>query len=120
VHGRIAILYAAIVAGADHRSLFIENGGADGDAAFGESFAGFGDGDGEHGVVVERVSHWRDYTRVRLACGRLACRIVSGSGISRTAQILALRAFLTGRGIFDRLSYGSAGKKMRYYGSDAA
>ena len=106
MHGWIAILYAAIVAGADKSSLFIENGGADGDAAFGESFAGFGDGGGEHGVVVESVSHWRDYTRVAvakgdytrfwwrysprkhrddglrwhpssiLACGRLACRIV--------------------------------------------
>ena len=57
-------MYAAIVAGTYERSLFIENGGADGDAALGESFAGFGDGDGEHGVVVERVAHWRDYTRV--------------------------------------------------------
>ena len=66
MQGWIVILYAAIVAGADESSLFIENGGADGDAAFGESFAGFRDGDGEHGVVVERVCHWRDYTRVRL------------------------------------------------------
>ena len=63
VHGWIAILYAAIVAGADESSLFIENGGADGDAAFGESFAGFGDGDGEHGVVVEQVGHWRWWWR---------------------------------------------------------
>ena len=66
MQGWIVILYAAIVAGTEERSLFIENGGADGDAAFGESFAGFRDGDGEHGVVVERVCHGRDYTRVRL------------------------------------------------------
>ena len=67
MQGRIAILYTAIVAGADESSLFIENGGADRDAAVGEAFAGFGDGDGEHCVVVESVWHWRDYTRAGLA-----------------------------------------------------
>ena len=64
VEGWVVILYAAIVAGAEEGSVFVEDGGADGDAAFGESFAGFGDGDGEHGVVVESVWHLADYTRV--------------------------------------------------------
>ena len=82
MQGWIAILYAAIVAGADESSLFIENGGADGDAAFGESFAGFGDGDIEHGVVVERVGHWRDYTRVRL--GRAITRECGGVTLADT------------------------------------
>ena len=30
-----------------------EDSGSDGDASFGEAEAGFGDGDGEHGVRVE-------------------------------------------------------------------
>ncbi len=62
VEGWVVILYAAIVTGAEQRSVFVEDGGADGDAAFGESFAGFGHGDSEHGVVVERVFHGTDYT----------------------------------------------------------
>jgi hypothetical protein len=58
----IVILYAAIVTSAEERSVFVEDRGADGDAAFGEAFAGFGDGDGEHGGVVEGVWHRTDYT----------------------------------------------------------
>ena len=57
VEGRIAKLHAAIVAGAKESAAFIENGGADGDATFGESFAGFGESDCEHGGVIERVCH---------------------------------------------------------------
>ena len=64
VQGWVVILYAAIVAGAEERSVLVEDRGTDGDAAFGESFAGFGDGYGEHGVVVEGVWHLADYTRV--------------------------------------------------------
>ena len=37
MQGWIAILYAAIVTGTDERSVFIENGGANRNAAFGES-----------------------------------------------------------------------------------
>lgn len=55
-------MHAAIVAGAEERAAFIENGGADGDAAFGETFAGFGEGDGEHGGLIEVVLHSRNYT----------------------------------------------------------
>ena len=57
VEGGIAILDAAIVAGAEERAVFIENGRADRDAAFGEAFAGFGEGDREHGAVIERSLH---------------------------------------------------------------
>jgi len=64
VEGGIVILYAAIVTGAEEGSVFVEDRGADRDAAFGESFAGFGEGDGEHGVRVESVWHLADYTRV--------------------------------------------------------
>ena len=52
VDGRVVVLYAAIVAGGDEFAGVVEDGGTDGDAAFGEAFAGFGDGDGEHGVRV--------------------------------------------------------------------
>jgi len=61
----IAELHAAIVAGAEERAVFVENGGADGDAAFGEAFAGFGDGDGEHGGGIESVFHWLNYCTER-------------------------------------------------------
>jgi len=64
VEGWVVILYAAIVTGAEESSVFVEDRRADGNAAFGESFTGFGDGDGEHGVVGGRVRHWADYTRV--------------------------------------------------------
>jgi hypothetical protein len=41
------------VAAAEHPSVTIEQGGADGDAALGQPLAGFGDGDLEQGTVVE-------------------------------------------------------------------
>jgi hypothetical protein len=58
-------LYAAIVARADERSLFIENCGADGNAALSQSFVSFGDGDGEHGVEIQPVRHREQYTQLR-------------------------------------------------------
>jgi hypothetical protein len=57
VQRRIAKLHAAIVAGAEQRAAFIKNGSADGDAAFGEAFACFGESDREHRRVVVCVSH---------------------------------------------------------------
>lgn len=41
VHGGIAILHAAIVAGTNEFSLAVENCGADGDTALGQALAGF-------------------------------------------------------------------------------
>jgi hypothetical protein len=64
VQGWIAILYAAIVTGTDERSVFIENGGANRNAAFGESLAGFGDGDKQHRAEMQRVRHGQKYTRL--------------------------------------------------------
>ena len=64
MQGGIAILYAAIVAGADERSVFIENRGANRNAAFGESFAGFGNGDKQHRAEIQRVRHGQKYTRL--------------------------------------------------------
>ena len=61
VERRVAVLHAAIVAGTDEVSLFVENRGADGDAAFGEAFAGFGDGHGEHRSRIKGMRHGRDY-----------------------------------------------------------
>jgi hypothetical protein len=57
-------LYAAIVTGTDKRSVFIENGGANRNAAFGESLAGFGDGDKQHRAEIQRVGHGQKYTRL--------------------------------------------------------
>ena len=62
MQGGIAILYAAIVAGADERSVFIENRGANRNAAFGESFAGFGNGDKQHRAEIQGVRHGQKYT----------------------------------------------------------
>jgi hypothetical protein len=42
VHRGIAILHAAIVSGGEERAIGIENGGADGQAALGQTLAGFG------------------------------------------------------------------------------
>ena len=63
VEGGITELHPAIVAGAEQRAVLIEDGGADGDATFGEAFAGFGESDGEHGGMVEGACHLRNYTR---------------------------------------------------------
>jgi hypothetical protein len=57
-------LYAAIVAGAQEFSGGIENCGADGNAAFGEAFAGFGDRDLEHGRVTWSGHHTEVYGEV--------------------------------------------------------
>ena len=63
VERRIAELHAAIVPGAEERAVVIEDGGADGDAAFGKSFAGFGERNGQRGAMIETVFHCRNYTR---------------------------------------------------------
>ena len=57
VQGGIAVLNAAIAAGAKQFSLRVENGGADGDAAFGEALAGFGNCDREHGLGIRSGGH---------------------------------------------------------------
>jgi hypothetical protein len=44
--------------------MFIENGGANRNAAFGESLAGFGDGDKQHRAEIQRVRHGQKYTRL--------------------------------------------------------
>jgi hypothetical protein len=69
-------LYPAIVAGTDERSVFIENCGADGDAAFGESFAGFGNGQRQQRFEIQRIRHGQKYTRLRgkRGCGRFRRR----------------------------------------------
>jgi hypothetical protein len=47
------LLHAPVVAAAYQSPIRSEDGCANGDAAFGEAGAGFFDGDGEHGGVVE-------------------------------------------------------------------
>jgi hypothetical protein len=59
-------------------------------------------------VVVESVSHWRDYTRVWFA--RAITRVCGG---------VTLRGH-TAESSTGCPACGSAGKKMRYYGSGAA
>jgi hypothetical protein len=51
--GRVALLDAAIVAAAEQGAILVEESGADGDASFGESEAGFVERDGKH-VPVKR------------------------------------------------------------------
>ena len=50
--------------GTDEPSVFIENGGANRNAAFGESLAGFGDGDKQHRAEIQGVRHGQKYTRL--------------------------------------------------------
>src|SRR5580698_701125 len=58
VHGGIALLYATVVSGADEfPGGGVKDGGADGDATFGEAGAGFLQCDGEHGGVIKCVGH---------------------------------------------------------------
>ena len=52
VHRRIAILHAAIVARTDQLSAGVKDRRADGNATFGQAFAGFGQGCGKHGGIV--------------------------------------------------------------------
>ncbi len=54
----VVLLNAAIVAAADEGAVGSEDGGADGQAAFGKADAGLGERDGEHGAVVRRL-RWR-------------------------------------------------------------
>ncbi len=58
VDAGVGLLDAAVVASADERGCSIllgaEDSGADGEAAFGETGAGFFESDGEHGFVVRR------------------------------------------------------------------
>ena len=63
VQRRIAKLDAAIVASADEPTAFIKNRRADRYAAFGQSFAGFGNSDSEHRGVIVEICHRRNYTR---------------------------------------------------------
>ncbi len=63
VERRVAKLQAAVVPGAEKSAVFIENCGADGDAAFGKALTGFGESDREHRGVIESIFHFRNYTR---------------------------------------------------------
>jgi len=50
----VAVLDAAIVARAEESAIASEDGGPNGDASFGETEAGFRDGDGKHGVGIHK------------------------------------------------------------------
>jgi hypothetical protein len=52
MRGWIAVLHATIVAGREETSIGAKNCGADGKAAFGETFASFGERDSEHRGVI--------------------------------------------------------------------
>jgi hypothetical protein len=52
--GRVVVLDAAVVSRTEEGAVVAENSGSDGDASFGESLAGLGDGDGKHGVEVHK------------------------------------------------------------------
>ena len=54
VGGGVVVLDAAIVARAEESAIASEDGGPDGDASFGETEAGFRDGDGKHGVGIHK------------------------------------------------------------------
>ena len=62
VDGGVVLLDAAVVAGGDELAARVEDGGSDGDAAFGEAETGFGEGDGKHGGVVVGGDEWRGHT----------------------------------------------------------
>jgi len=57
VEARVVLLDAAVVAAADEGSVVAEDGGTDGEATFGETDAGFFEGDGEHGGVIGCGGH---------------------------------------------------------------
>jgi hypothetical protein len=52
VEGWVTVLHAAIVPGANELAVGIENGGADGDAAFAQALASFVERAGEHRFVA--------------------------------------------------------------------
>jgi hypothetical protein len=90
VQGGIAILYAAIVARADERSVFIENRGANRNAAFAESFAGFGNGDKQHRAEIQGVRHGQKYTRLRYGGVREAIAYVEILPVSAGTETLRM------------------------------
>lgn len=54
VDGGVGLLDATVVAAADEVAGGVEDGGSDGDSAFGEAEVGFGERDFEHGGVIDR------------------------------------------------------------------
>src|SRR6185437_10713609 len=60
----VAVLHAAVVAGSEQLSIGREDGGADGDAAFSQPFAGLGDRGGEHLLWGAYLGH-RDRVKQR-------------------------------------------------------
>src|SRR5690606_23231461 len=115
--GRVAFLHAAVVAAAEQGAVFAEQRRADGNSAFGQAKAGFGNGGGEHGAVVgcghgDRIagaarhdsaeSPWsRRATTVTGCpvggCGRESARYARGSGMDRMRiALFALAGLLAG------------------------